>query len=191
MYFSVGTGIGVGIILNHGLIRGSGGTAGEFGHMIVEARGLRCSCGSRGCLEMYASTRALVSKYAQLAGTTVSFDEIMRRLRDGENNAVQAVNSIGHYLGTGISNVINGLNPSLVVIGNRLSEAGECLLNSVKDVIHSSALDVPASLARVELSSLGRNATATGAASLALNDYFQGPFPYAHTEPSRVGGRQG
>ncbi|WDL95356.1 ROK family transcriptional regulator [Alicyclobacillus sp. ALC3] len=189
VYFSTGAGIGVGIVLNHTLIRGSGGTAGEFGHMIVEARGLRCSCGSRGCLEMYASTRALVSKYTQLAGAAVPFDEIMHRLAVGEQNAIEAVDSVGRYLGMGISNVINGLNPSLVVIGNRLSEAGEYLLNSVKEVIHTAALGVPGSLARVELSSLGRNATATGAASLALNDYFQGPFPYAHAEPSRAGAR--
>lgn len=188
-YFSVGAGIGVGIIMNHNLIRGSGGTAGEFGHMIVEARGLRCSCGSRGCLEMYASTRALVSKYAQLAGATVPFEEVIRRLYDGDKRAEEAVDSVGRYLGMGISNVINGLNPSLVVIGNRLSEAGEFLLNPVKEVIHNSALGVPASQARVELSSLGRNATATGAASLALNDYFQGPFPYAHAETTRAGAR--
>ncbi len=189
VYFSVGAGIGVGIILNRSLIRGSGGTAGEFGHMIVEARGLRCSCGSRGCLEMYASTRALIAKYAQLSGTSRSFDEIMLRLHDGAPSAAEAIDSVGRYLGVGITNVINGLNPSLVVIGNRLSEAGEFLLNPVKDVIHNSALGVPGSLARVELSSLGRNATAIGAASLALNDYFKGPFPYTHAETTRIGAR--
>ncbi|MCL6454274.1 MAG: ROK family protein [Alicyclobacillus sp.] len=189
VYFSVGTGIGVGVILNRTLIRGSGGTAGEFGHMIVEAGGLRCSCGSRGCLEMYASTRALVSKYAQIAGAGASFDDVIRRIRDGETLAVQAVDSVGRYLGIGISNVINGLNPSLVVIGNRMSEAGKRLLRPVHEMIRNAALGVPASHARVELSSLGRNATATGAASLALNDFFQGPFPYAHATTSRAGAK--
>ncbi|WP_258111694.1 ROK family protein [Alicyclobacillus sp. SP_1] len=190
IYFSVGAGIGVGIILNHTIIRGSGGAAGEFGHMIIETRGLRCSCGSRGCLEMYASTRALVAKYAQLTGHTKTVDEIIQDLHVGDPNAREAIDSVGRYLGMGVSNLINGLNPSLVVIGNHLSEARDRLLTIVTEVVDTSALKVPGTIARIELSSLGRNSTAIGAASLALNDYFQGPFPFSHAaEPSRSGYR--
>jgi glucokinase-like ROK family protein len=176
VYLSIGTGIGTGIIVNGNLVRGNEGTAGEFGHMVIEAQGLRCSCGNRGCLEMYASEKALVTKYKQISGLFRTGKEIISELSSGDSSALEAIQSIGQYLGTGIHNIINGLNPALIVIGNRMSEADDWLLRPIEQVIRNSGSKFYRSKVKVETSSLGRNATARGAASLIINQYFSGPI---------------
>ncbi|WP_198850674.1 ROK family transcriptional regulator [Alicyclobacillus sp. SO9] len=176
IYLSVSTGIGTGIMINDNLVRGSHGTAGEFGHMVVETQGLRCSCGNRGCLEMYASEKALVTKYQQLSGRTLPTPEIISLLSQGDAMAFQSVQSVGQYLGIGINNIINGLNPTLVIIGNHFSTLGSWVIPQIEQIIGNSTLRTPPSQVRVEVASLGRDATSVGAAALAINEYFAGPI---------------
>ncbi|UOF88701.1 ROK family transcriptional regulator [Fodinisporobacter ferrooxydans] len=175
IYISAGTGIGTGIIVNNHLFRGSEGIAGEFGHMTIEVEGLRCPCGNRGCFEMYASEKALTTKYSQITGKNCSVEEILAKLFEGETAAIESMLCIGQYLGIGITNMINGLNPSLVVIGNRLAEAKEWILQPVEQKVRNRCPIMSYSKVNICASSLGRNATAIGAAALVLNEFFTGP----------------
>lgn len=175
IYVSVGTGIGTGIIVNNELWRGARGVAGEFGHMTIETNGLKCSCGNTGCLEMYASEKAILHYYEKNTGKKLTFEEIMSRLKDNDPESVQAVQAAGQYLGIGIASLLNGFNPSLVLIGNRVSQARKWILRPVEQTVRSRCFITSYFPINIQVSSLGRDACAVGAAALVLDNYFSGP----------------
>ena len=127
---TVSEGIGTGLILNDQLVRGSSGTAGEFGHSTIVENGLECRCGNRGCWEMYASNSAAVRYYANAAapargtrnGAAVSqavkpsFDDLLRLAEQNDGKAVEALNRMAHYLGAGIAQLVSGLAPDVITI---------------------------------------------------------------------------
>lgn len=174
-YISAATGIGVGVILRGELVRGTDGLAGEFGHMTIESQGPKCSCGSRGCLEVFASERKLMDMYHAASGTNADFEELLLQLNNRDPSAVESVYSVGHYLGIGISNIANAINPSMIIIGNRLAQIGVHLLSAVTESVQERCFTKPYSQVNIQLSSLGIDACAMGAASLVLNKYFSGP----------------
>ncbi|GMA49258.1 hypothetical protein GCM10025857_06150 [Alicyclobacillus contaminans] len=143
--------------------------------MTIESEGLQCSCGNHGCLEMYASERALIHRYQMLTKSKHSSEDILARLQSGEQAAKEAVHTIGTYLGIGLSNLINGLNPSLILIGNRLAQAGDWLLHPIQQTIQTRCFSVPYAPVTIRMSALGRNACAIGAAALVLHEHFAGP----------------
>ncbi|MFD1675500.1 ROK family protein [Alicyclobacillus fodiniaquatilis] len=175
VYVSVGAGIGTGIILNNELIRGEQGITGEFGHMTIEVDGRVCSCGNRGCLEMYASEKALMEQYEHIAGESLPTHEIVERAKAQEPEAIQAVKAVGAYLGIGIATLLNGLNPSLILIGSRMRAVDDVLLASIDPVVKARCFTHPYANFRILPSSLGVNACAIGAASLVLHQHFVGP----------------
>lgn len=175
LYASAGTGIGVGMVMGDTLIRGQDGIAGEFGHMCIDQHGPLCPCGNHGCWELYSSEEALVNTYQKLTGEDLSFEQTLERFRASEPAAVQAFHTIGESLGIGVASLVNGLNPAVVIIGNRLAEAGSCILDIVQRAIQERSFIAPFSKTSVQLSSLGLDACSIGAASLVLHDYFAGP----------------
>lgn len=175
LYVSAGTGIGVGIVMGGELIRGEAGMAGEFGHMCIDQHGPRCSCGNLGCWELYASEQALAQAYQKLSGQELEFEAILKRYRASEPHAVQAFHTIGQALGLGVASLINGLNPAMVIVGNRLAEGGASIVDSVQQAIRERCLIAPFSKVHVQLSSLGMDACSIGSAALVIHDYFAGP----------------
>lgn len=127
-----GTGIGVGLVLNGEVYRGTGaagGAAGEFGHMTIVAGGKLCACGNRGCWECYASATSAVALFSGdrnmkfTAGTgrePLRFAEIVQRAAAGETRARRTLEQTGEYLGIGIANVIGGLGVTRVVVSGRI-----------------------------------------------------------------------
>jgi predicted NBD/HSP70 family sugar kinase len=127
---TVSEGIGTGLILNQQLVRGSTGLAGEFGHTTVVDDGIECRCGNRGCWEVYASNTAAVRYYysqsasngrndkssAKLTGPELAFDDIVRLAKQHDPKAVESINKMAHYLGVGISLLITGLAPDVIVV---------------------------------------------------------------------------
>jgi predicted NBD/HSP70 family sugar kinase len=124
---TVSEGIGCGLILNHQLVQGSTGTAGEFGHAALVQDGLECSCGNRGCWEMYASNSAAVRYYSQASSTsrgrrsttlekTISFDHLLRLAEQRDAKAVEALRQMANYLGRGLAPLVAGLAPDMIVI---------------------------------------------------------------------------
>jgi predicted NBD/HSP70 family sugar kinase len=124
----VGSGIGVGLIHEGAVYRGSGpgrGLVGEFGHMTVVADGMPCVCGNRGCWECYASANSAVAFYMGSrkrggAASSLNYLDIVRRAEAGEARARHALEQVGKYLGIGIANVITGLGVSRVVVSGRI-----------------------------------------------------------------------
>lgn len=123
---TVSEGIGTGLIFNHQLLKGSTGTAGEFGHTTIVEDGLECPCGNHGCWEMYASNSAAVRYYASSmepsrrgrAGHAVrlTFDDLMRLVEQNDPKAVEAIRQMAHYLGAGIAQLVSGLAPDVITV---------------------------------------------------------------------------
>lgn len=147
---TLGTGIGAGIIVNGALFHGINFAAGEIGHMSIQMDGISCNCGRRGCYELYASATALglqakeamrrakESKLWELChGNSSDIDAriVIEAVRLGDETATHIFKTYLKYLGTGIVNLMNLLQPELVVIGGGLSNAGELLLTPLKEMV--------------------------------------------------------
>jgi glucokinase len=179
---TLGTGIGGAIIVGGRLLRGANGGAGEFGHTIVDPNGVRCDCGNIGCLETVVSGRALgqaavrAAREAPDSGLGLALEigrEITGMLatdlaHDGDPVAQSVVRAMGEQLGYGIVNVVNALNPSIVVVGGGVVAAGDLLLDPARAVVRQRAL-VPANEVRIVPARFGEESGMLGAALLALD----------------------
>lgn len=133
---TVSEGIGVGLILNHQLVQGSSGMAGEFGHTAIVPDGLECRCGNRGCWELYASNSAAVRSYQQSASparngrsgarpaaAAPTFDDLLRLMEQGDPKAEEAIGEMADYLGRGIAVLVTGLAPDVIVVIGEITRA--------------------------------------------------------------------
>lgn len=165
VFVKVSSGVGAGIMLEDRLFHGSGGTAGEIGHLTLDENGPVCRCGSRGCLEAYTSTVALQEMMAaQLPGASV--EAIVAAAREGNVSALRALEDAGLHLGWALASIVNLLNPALVVVGGDMAQAGELLLESARIGLRRHALDAVASTP-VVASALGERASLVGAVLMA------------------------
>lgn len=141
-----GTGIGVGLVIDDEIYRGTGrgqGVAGEFGHMTIMAGGKACVCGNRGCWEKYASAASAAALYT---GDRASFDktrmprfvEIVTRAEAGEIRAQKTLEKIGEYLGIGIANVIMGIGVQQVIVSGRLVYGWKFINKSLREAVKRS-----------------------------------------------------
>jgi len=121
---TVSEGIGVGLILNGQLITGASGLAGEFGHVTLDEDGPPCQCGNRGCWEVCGSNSAAVRYYAQSissgkssrSASSLSFDDLLQLVRQGDARASAALDQMAHFLGAGLAMLVGGLAPDAIVI---------------------------------------------------------------------------
>ncbi|HEX9424455.1 MAG TPA: ROK family transcriptional regulator [Pyrinomonadaceae bacterium] len=133
---TVSEGIGVGLILNHQLLQGSNGMAGEFGHTAIVPDGLECKCGNRGCWEVYASSSAAVRYYIEASlpvrsgkngikrtETSLTLDDLLRLTEQGDPKAKEAINRMADYLGRGIAVLVTGLAPDVIVVIGEITRA--------------------------------------------------------------------
>lgn len=134
---TLGTGVGSGIILNGKVWQGRFGMGGEVGHATVDPNGLLCGCGSRGCLEMYASANGLIRLAEMVVGEGLASDALNALVRAGtgftpldvallaahDASAREVFRRLGHFLGIGLSNLINTLDLPLVIIGGGLASS--------------------------------------------------------------------
>lgn len=119
---TLGTGIGGGLIINGRLIRGKNNTAGELGHMTLDGGSPhRCSCGRYGHFEALSSGTALENFYKKLTNKFLAGPEIVVRAKSGDKKAKQALAMLSHYLATGLANLVQILDPDVVVVGGGLS----------------------------------------------------------------------
>ena len=122
---TVSEGIGSGIFLNGQLMRGAHGMAGEFGHVSLDPAGPPCTCGRRGCWEVYASNRAGLRYYAEKNGDSnaISFQELMSRANSSDSAAIHALEKMARALGRGMRMLVAGLAPEeIVVVGEVTSQ---------------------------------------------------------------------
>jgi len=175
IYVSAGIGIGVGLILNGELYRGTNGFSGESGHMTIEVDGPPCRCGSIGCWELYASEQALLEGAQSLFATeeTVSLETLLDLAEKQHQEVVQLFHRIGRYLGIGINNLINTFNPEQVIIGNRLSMAKRWLAPAIQQVIDQRTLPFHRANVAIQFSKLSIYSTALGISFFAIEDFLK------------------
>ena len=179
----IGTGIGGALILNGELYRGTSGAAGELGHMFVDAFGPKCGCGKTGCLEALAGRMAIASEAAvlaakqqaphlfDLAGTSVSEIKsgvLAKSIRLGDRAIRDLVQSKARLVGGVAANIVNLLNPDLIVLGGGVVEAlPDLIVKEVRDALKEHAMEPLAKKVDVVVSKLGDDSVVQGAAQLA------------------------
>lgn len=129
---TIGTGIGGGIIINGKIYHGKR-DAGEFGHMSIVADGRKCVCGNKGCLEEYVSTRAFLKESKKVFGKALTPGELNRLAKKRNRKAIKVFNSVGRFLGIGLANIANVLNPELISVGGGIAKAGNFLLKPARE----------------------------------------------------------
>ncbi|MGC8787297.1 MAG: ROK family protein [Anaerolineae bacterium] len=181
--FTIGTGIGTGIILNGQLYRGSTGGAGEIGHIIVDKDGPLCTCGNRGCLEAVASARAIAEKGSKAVEhgeltimrklsngdpKAVTTEMVFRAARAGDQVAQRILDEALTYLGVGVTSIVNVFNPAMIILGGGVAQAGEQLLAPVQQIVRQRARRLLAEHVQIVLSRLGNDAGVIGGAYLVF-----------------------
>ncbi|OLP63015.1 N-acetylglucosamine repressor [Bacillus pumilus] len=170
MYASIGTGIGIGIIIDQHLYRGAYGFSGEMGHMTIDFNGPTCSCGNRGCWELYASEKALFESL-QSSDQKVSYQDIEERAKMNDMKTINALRNFGFYLGVGLTNVLHTFNPQAVILRNKIIESQPTVLSVIQHEVSSRMDPQFSSIVELLPSSLGHNAPALGMSSL-VNEAF-------------------
>ena len=174
VFLDLGYGIGCGIVNNFELQLGTDFNMGEIGHMVSDMNGKKCGCGHRGCLETIASGRAIAEEYNEQSGSTgITAEEVVYKAQQGDKKALKIINKSGKYLGMAVSNLINILNPAVVVLGGKLSKAGNVLLDPMTDTIKEYAYSGSLKHLKIVRSELGDDAGALGAAVLVLRKIFE------------------
>lgn len=134
LFLSLGTGLGSSFMLNGKPYRGSHGYGGEMSHIVADPDGPLCRCGKRGCLEMLASASGLAQRYSQAkGGEIVTAEEVVRRVRMGDEAARQVWNEAVEALATVVAGYVESMNPSAVVVGGGLAEAGSLLFDPLRE----------------------------------------------------------
>ena len=129
----MGTGVGGGVIINGKTVYGSQGIGGEWGHTIVTDSGDECYCGKRGCVETVISGRALQTYYSNISGRKLKFEEIYA-LKDSDKYAKETFDRLIIHFGKGLSNVVNILDPEVIVLGGGLSNIEELYSEGYKEL---------------------------------------------------------
>lgn len=183
VYIAAGHGIGAGIINDGKIFHGNIGVAGEIGHMSINFNGPKCACGNVGCLEMYSSAHA-VSEYVKREVETLgkstlaasySYEDILEAYMKDDPVAVDAINNSADYLSVGIANIMNIYNPSGIIIGDKLSNAGQRFLDRVKEKVKTLISPDIYETTGISLSSFSQDAALVGAGALAIDKSIQYP----------------
>lgn len=180
LHATLGTGIGGGIVIDGKLYRGAKGLAGEIGHVILDAAGPRCNCGSRGCLEAMVSGVAFAARGQRIlaAGTSPVLREIAgyreptaadlyAAAKMGDRICEAEIRHGGHLLGLALGGLVNVLNPDIVTLSGGLLNMGDMLIAPLRESMYSIAYG-PASGTLVKLTELVENAGILGAAAVAF-----------------------
>jgi len=167
-YIMLGSGIGAGLIIGGQVYRGSGGTAGEIGHVLVDEHGPLCRCGNRGCLETYAGADALLDLLRRQHGDGLTVDGLVQLARDGDAACQRVITDAARFVGVAAATLCNQLNPELLVIGGELAQTGSLLLDPLRASITRYAIPAAAEDVRVVIGDLGDRAELLGALVLVL-----------------------
>ncbi len=181
VFLTLGTGVGGGIVIGGKPYSGDHHVGSELGHFIVEMDGELCTCGMRGCFERYASATALIrdgrralerhpdSLIGKLCGhdpERIEAKTIIDAARESDPVALKVFRRYAHYVAIGIVNIINFIDPEIVVLGGGVSKAGDFLLSAVREALPPMIFFKTLPYARVQLAKLGSDAGIIGAAML-------------------------
>lgn len=175
---TIGTGIGGGLIFDGKLYHGSSDAAGEVGHTTIDSTGRRCKCGNYGCLEAYASGPAIAERARELLDaegdsilhmmvdgdiTRITAQTVFEASKRGDPVAIEVVRDTAHFLGVGIANLINLLNPDTVVIAGGVTQAGDQLFDPMRAEVRRRAFKSAVDACRIVPGALPLSAGVVGA----------------------------
>lgn len=191
IFVKVGTGIGGALISGGALHRGAQGSAGEIGHRKAdEDNGVICRCGQVGCLSALAGGRALTSAALaaaqagrsavlsqilagrQAEGTALSFGDVLSAAERGDTVAVNLITRSGRLVGEALATLVSFFNPSLVLLGGKVADAGDLLLAAVREGIYRGSLPLATRNLKITLSALQPDPGLYGAAFMVLDELF-------------------
>lgn len=168
IYVTVGTGIGGGIIFDGHLYRGVEGAHPEVAHQVLEAHGVPCSCGLRGCWEALAAGPAMAqwmeSQPEYAGGPGLTAKRIYELALAGDPLAARAVERETFYLGIGLANLVNLFTPDAIILGGSVMKSAGAFLSDIRNVMQQGCRFVPLEKVELSLASLGDDANLIGAA---------------------------
>lgn len=184
VFLNVSDGVGAGIAVDGKLLRGFHNAAGELGHIPLNMYGPRCACGQRGCLEAYASKRAVIARYRGTdpswpesgEPTSVTIEHIMERARAGETHAIGTLRETGHFLALGFATIIKAFDPQRIYVGGEITAAWDLVLGTVRDTLREDELVRQAGETEILTVSLGEHPRLRGAAALIGTPAFAAPL---------------
>ncbi|CRK55131.1 Transcriptional regulator, ROK family [Alloactinosynnema sp. L-07] len=163
------TGIGAGLISNGALHRGAAGAAGDLGHIQVPNGGdVLCHCGNTGCLEAVAGGPAVAANLRALGVDAHTTADVVRLVRSGNPEAGRVVRQAGRDIGEVLAGCVSMFNPSLIVIGGLVAQAGETLLAGVRESVYRRSLPLATGNLRIVASGAGTEAGVLGAAAMVV-----------------------
>lgn len=180
---TIGTGIGGAFVVDGHLLLGPNGSIGEVGHHTIDPDGPLCGCGNHGCWERFCGRDAIVDRTVRLLqrGRPSALLQQVERPGDvtpalvaqaaaaGDPLAIEVIEETGFYIGIGVANLINMLNPEVFVIGGGIAQAGELLFGPVRRTVAARAVALQARTARIVPAELGDNAGVMGAVARVLH----------------------
>ncbi len=182
VYATLGTGIGGGIIIDGRIYGGASGAAGEIGHIIVDPDGPDCNCGSRGCVEAFASGVAIARDTAVAtaagrspllaelaAGREPDAEMVLTAAQQGDETAREILQRAGRYLGLGLVGVLNSFSPQLLILGGGLVNLGDLYLEPAMQAIREGTLEQVQADVSITKAELGGRAGALGAVALVID----------------------
>ncbi|WP_405858571.1 ROK family transcriptional regulator [Streptomyces sp. NBC_00090] len=169
-YIKVASGVGAGLVIDGRVYRGPGGTAGEIGHITLDESGPVCRCGNRGCLETFTAARYVLPLLMPSHGPDLTMERVVQLARAGDPGCRRVIADVGRHIGSGIANLCNLLNPSRVVLGGDLAEAGELVLAPIRDSVSRYAIPSAARQLSLAQGALGGRAEVLGALALVLSE---------------------
>lgn len=201
LYISAGVGVGGGLVLNRRIVAGVAGVAGEVGHMVIDPNGPRCRCGNTGCWETFVNQAALYRRIhtAIAAGQTTvlsaasSFDPqpvtvtgVVEAAGQGDAVAVAALEATARSFGLGLTNLINALNPQLVVLGGEMLPALAYGLPLIRETVASRALPGSRDSVEIVLAAHGSHGCAMGGVASIYRQVLSQPLAAARRRVAAV-----
>jgi predicted NBD/HSP70 family sugar kinase len=169
IYVKASTGIGAGLMLGGRIHHGATGRAGEIGHVPVDPSGAVCRCGNRGCLETVASVDQVLQAMQPLHSGQLTVAHMIELAKQSDPGAVRVIGDAGQAIGRVLADVVNNLNPEMVVLGGELAAAGELFRSAVRQSVERYTQPGIARDLRIELGGLAWRSELIGAAALALD----------------------
>lgn len=174
MLLVVDTGIGAGIIMNDNLYHGVGGFGSEVGHTSVDINGIQCSCGNKGCLEVYASIPAVLNNIQKHEQNKQTWNVVVDGALDGSVVCLEAVDTEACYLSAGIVNAMNVLELEAVILTGDINYKPEMLIDRIRQNVNSLAITRDIHKLQVLNSSIVENSEVISAAAIIIEKFFRG-----------------
>ncbi|WP_423734853.1 ROK family transcriptional regulator [Bifidobacterium margollesii] len=192
-YYLVGEGVGLGLMDHGNLINGEVGAATEIGHISIDVNGEPCECGNRGCLERYCSAvrmHRIIDESGLIDGSASMTHAdaclaLFSHLGNGDAYD-KLLHDLATYVGYGCVMIINAFNPRQIVIGDILSQAGQPLLDTVKQVVAQRVIPTLSESTEILLSDLPADATLSGAAAVAAAQFLEHPTEFVEQQEPPV-----